>query len=145
MPTPASILLLAVAAGLLLLAGVSIGRLRGRQASGTTYTVMAAMTGTALGFLLRLLWVAPLIVFPLAVAGILIAAWLSRREWRLLGAFLVGAGGLWAAMEVLALANDLADPAVTIPGWTPIPLAIGVAAAILGVTGVLIGGASADR
>jgi hypothetical protein len=37
-------------------------------------------------------------------------------------------------METITRANDLADPAVTVPGWTPVPLAIGVAAVILGTS-----------
>ena len=38
------------------------------------------------------------------------------------------------AMQVASRLNDLADPAVTLPGWTPVPTAIGAALLILGVT-----------
>jgi hypothetical protein len=93
---------------------------------------MAGMTGTALGFLLYVMWVPPLIVFPIVVAGILVADWLARGDLLLLGSFLVGAGGLWAGLQSLSLINDLGDEAVTTPGWTPIPLALGVALTILG-------------
>lgn len=99
---------------------------------------MAGMTGVAVGFLLLVMWVAPLILFPLVTAAILLAAWLSRREWLVLGSFLIGAGGLWATMQGLARLNDLADPAVSIPGWTPIPLAVGTAAVIVGAALVLV-------
>jgi hypothetical protein len=134
MPPIAVVSLLFVGAGLLVLAGVSIGRTRGSRPSRATAMVMAAMTGVALGFLLRVLLVPPLLLFPLVVAGILVANWVSRREWPMLGSFLIGAGGLWTAMEGLARLNDLADPAVTFPGWTPIPLALAAASVILGVT-----------
>jgi hypothetical protein len=134
MPPIAVVSLLFVGAGLLVLAGVSIGRTRGSRPSRATALVMAAMTGVALGFLLRVLLVPPLLLFPLVVAGILVANWVSRREWPMLGSFLIGAGGLWTAMEGLARLNDLADPAITFPGWTPIPLALAAASVILGVT-----------
>jgi hypothetical protein len=143
MPAIASVSLLYVAAGLLLLAGVSIGRGRGQQPSRTTEALMAAMTGVALGFLLRLLFAGPLLAFPVVIGGMLIASWINRRARHLVGAFLVGAGGLWAAMDLLALASDLSDPAVSYPGWTPIPLAAGVAAVILGVVAILVGGSEA--
>ena len=73
-------------------------------------------------------FVFPLILFPAAVGGIVVADWLRRRDWLLLGSFLVGAGGLWAVMSGWALVNDMADAAVSTPGWTPIPLALGAAA-----------------
>lgn len=93
---------------------------------------MAGMTGTALGFLLYVMWVPPLILFPIVVAVIIVADWLARGELVLLGSFLVGAGGLWAGLQGLSLINDLGDEAVTTPGWTPIPLALGVAVTVLG-------------
>lgn len=93
---------------------------------------MAGMTGLGLGFVLYVLFVLPLILFPAAVAGIVVADWLRRRDWLLLGSFLTGAGGLWAVMSGWALVNDLTDAAVSYPGWTPIPLAMGAAATIVG-------------
>jgi hypothetical protein len=86
----------------------------------------------ALGFLLYVMWVPPLILFPIVVGGTLAADWLARSALLLLGSFLVGAGGLWAVMQGLALINDLSDEAVSIPGWTPVPLALSVAVTILG-------------
>jgi hypothetical protein len=137
MPNVASLSLMFVAAGLLLLAGVSLGRTRGRQPSRTTRALMAGMTGVALGFLLLIMFVAPLILFPIVIAGILVADWLVRRAWLVLGSFLVGAGGLWTAMQGLALINGLADEAVSYPGWTPIPLAVSAAVTLLGAGLVL--------
>lgn len=137
MPT---LILLFVAAGLLVLAGTGIGRVRGRPVSRNDAAVMAGMTGVAVAFLGTVMAVLPLLLFPVAIGGVLVATWTARRQWDQLGAFLVGGGGLVAAMQGVALANDLADPAVSITGWTPIPLAAAVAATIIGIA-VLI----ADR
>ena len=128
----ASLALLFTAAGLLLILGVRIGRAGGREASARDTSLMAAMTGVAIGFLLLVLPVFPLLIFPMVIGGILVATWLAERRWLELGAFLVGGGLLWCATETLSLLNDLGDPAVTRPGWTPIPFGIAVAAAILG-------------
>ena len=130
----ASLLLLFVAAGLLLLAGVGIGRWRGRPPSTTESAVMASMTGIAISFLFTVMPVIPIVVFPFAIAGILVVKWTRERAWQQLGAFLVGGGGLVFGMQLLSRVNDLADPAVTVPGWTPIPMAVGAALSILGVT-----------
>jgi hypothetical protein len=143
MPTVASIALLFVAAGLLVLAGVGIGRTRGRAPSARDAGLMAAMTGAAVCFLFTVMPVVPLVILPMAVTGALIAAWISDRRWVSLGAFLVGAGLVLAIPSALQRLNDLADPAVTIPLWTPIPIALGVAATILGVT-LLVAGRSSE-
>lgn len=140
MPPPiASLSLLFVAAGLLVIAGASIGRARGHEPSRASSALMAGMTGLGLGFVLYVLFVLPLILFPAAVAGIVVADWLRRRDWLLLGSFLTGAGGLWAVMSGWALVNDLTDAAVSYPGWTPIPLAMGAAATIVGAALLLAG------
>lgn len=130
----ASILLLFVAGGLLLLAGIGVGRWRGRPPSGRETAIMAAMTGVAVTFLFVVMPVIPLVIFPFVIAGTLVATWISERAWRSLGAFLAGGGLLLFAMQAMSRANDLADPAVTVPGWTPIPMAVGAALAILGAT-----------
>jgi hypothetical protein len=130
----ASLLLLFVAAGLLVLAGIGIGRWRGRPPSGAETALMAAMTGVAVMFLLAIIPVIPIVIFPFTIAGMLVASWIQTRSWRPFGAFLVGAGSLLLTMEALRRANDLADPAVTIPGWSPIPMAVGAAVAIIGAT-----------
>lgn len=128
----ASLLLLFVAAGLLVLAGTGIGRWRGGLPSERDTAIMAAMTGGAATFLLTVLLVTPLVVLPAAAIGVLVVVWLDRREWLQLGAFLVGGGTLVATMQAYRLLNDVLDPAV-ISGWSPEPLAIGVAAVVLGM------------
>ena len=137
MPTVAIVALLFVAAGLVLLAGIRIGRWRGRPPGPREASVMAAMTGVAVMFLFVVMPVIPLVVFPFVVAGMLVASWITERQWRPLGAFLAGGGALLFTMQALSRANDLADPAVTIPGWTPVPMAVGAALAILGAALVL--------
>jgi hypothetical protein len=128
----ASLSLLFVAAALLVLAGMSVGRARGQPPSAFSTALLAGMTGIALGFVMYVMWVPPLLLFPVVVAGILMADWLVRGAMVPLGAFLIGAGGLWAAIQSVALVNDLSDEAVSIPGWTPFPLALSFAATILG-------------
>jgi hypothetical protein len=140
----ASILLLFVAAGLLLLAGIGIGRWRGRPPSGGETALMAGMTGVAVMFLFVVMPVIPLVIFPFVVAGMLVTNWIHEGSWRPLGAFLVGGGALLFAMQALRRANDLADPAVIIPGWSPIPMAVGAALAIIGAT-LLAGSVGSSR
>jgi hypothetical protein len=140
MPAAAVIALLFVAAGLVVLAGTGIGRWRGRPPGPREASVMSAMTGVAVMFLFVVMPVIPLVIFPFVVAGILLASWISGRQWRPLGAFLAGAGALLFTMQSLSRANDLADPAVVIPGWTPVPMAVGAALAIIGAALVLAGG-----
>ena len=135
----ATVLLLFVAAGLLVLAGTSIGRLRSRPVNQADATLMAGMTGVAIGFLTTFLWAPPLVLGPVSISAILVATWLARSQTTLVGAFLVGSGLLITAMQAVQIANDLADPAVSIPGWTPVPLGIGVASAILGASLLIAG------
>lgn len=103
---------------------------------------MAAMTGVAIGFLVLVLPVFPLLVLPLVVGGVLVGAWLADRRWLELGALLLGGGLLRSATETLSLVNDLGDPAVTRPAWTPIPFGMAVAAVILGTTLIIASVAS---
>ena len=98
---------------------------------------MAGLTGVAVAFLLTVMPVLPLALFPMVVGTTLVATWVARGQTEQVGAFLIGGGGLVAVIQGLSLANDLADPAVSIPGWTPIPLAVAVAAAITGITVVV--------
>jgi hypothetical protein len=127
-------MLLFVAASLLVLGGVAIGRSRGRAVTRRDSALMAAMVGVAVTFLFVVMPVIPLVVFPFVVAGILVTTWIADRSWMAVGAFLIGGGALLSVMEAMAMANDLADPAVSVPGWTPVPLAIGVAAVIFGTS-----------
>ncbi len=128
----ASIALLFTAAGLLLILGVSIGRRRGRETSTRDAALMAAMTGVAVGFLVLVLPVPPVLIFPIVIGGVLVATWLAERRWLELGAFLLGGGLLWCTTETLSLLNDLSDPAVYRPAWTPIPFGMAAAAVIVG-------------
>ena len=134
----APILLLFGAAGLLLLAGIGIGRWRGRRPSAGETVLMAAMTGVAVMFLFVVMPIIPIVIFPFVVAGMLVTNWIREGALRPLGAFLVGGGGLLFAMQALRRANDLADPAVITPGWTPIPMTLGAALAIVGATLVVV-------
>ncbi len=133
----ASILLLVVAAGLLILLGAGVGREGGRQPPPRDTALMAGMTGVAIGFLVIFLFASPMVLAPTAIAGILVAAWSRRGQWQLVGAFLVGGGLLVAVMNAMWLVSDLRDPAVHLPGWTPIPLALSVAFVVLGFSLVL--------
>jgi hypothetical protein len=130
----ASILLLFVAAGLLILAGAGVGRARGRALSRSDAALMAGMTGVTIGFLGMLLSASMLLLGPIAIAAVLLATWASRGRTELVGAFLAGAGLIVAGMQAWAFLNDVSDRAVSIPGWTPVPLATGAAVAILGAT-----------
>ena len=132
-----SLILLFVAFGLLVLAGTGLGRAGGRTVSRADAALMAGLTGVALAFLLTVMPVLPLALFPMVIGTTLVATWVARGQTEQVGAFLIGGGGLVAVMQGLSLANDLADPAVSIPGWTPIPLAVAVAAAIIGITVVV--------
>ena len=129
----ASIALLFVAGGLLLIALSCGTRVRGRQIHGLG-VAMAVMTGLALGFLSLFLFLFPFVVFPLGIAGILIARWLAAGRLTELGAFLVAAAGFWVLEEAAALINDLNDPAVTSPAWSPIPLALATGLMVFGAT-----------
>jgi|SRR6266550_4874645 len=140
----ASVLIL-VAAGLLLVAASMASRASGRAASPWTIAAMAAMFGLAIGFLFRVLWISPLGLFPVALAAMLIADWVHHRRGRELGAFLTGAGALWVWGEVSSVINDLSDEAVTIPGWTPIPLAVSLIALVFGAALLALSARSGHR
>jgi hypothetical protein len=126
--------LLFVAAGLLVLAGTGIGRARGRRVTRGDAAGMAGMTGMAVAFLFTVMPVVPLVVLPAAIAGILLTRWITARQWLVIGAFLIGTGALVLIGQTYRRLNDLADPAVIIPGWSPLPLAVGAAITILGGT-----------
>lgn len=137
MPGPAPYIALLVALGLLLVAGASIGRARGCGPNAATQALMAALTGATVGFILLLLPVMPFLLFPAALTAGLSGAWIARRQWALLGWFLVGAGGQWVVSEGWGAWNDLADAAVSRPGWSPLPLVLASAAIVIGL-GVLL-------
>ena len=139
MPSVASLALLFVAAGLLVLAAVGFARGRGTAVSPTLGAALAGLTGVALGFLSYVMPVMPLLLFPIVLGVALTVEWVRRGAWPSFGAFLMGAGGLWAAGQFISRMNDLADQAVSIPDWSPVPLGLGVAAMILGGALLLVG------
>jgi hypothetical protein len=124
--------LLFVAAGLLVLAGTGIGRARGRRVTSGDAAGMAGMTGVAVAFLFTVMPVVPLVVLPAVIGGVLGIRWIMARQWLVLGAFLIGSGVLVVIGQTYRRLNDLGDPAVIIPGWSPVPLAVGAAITILG-------------
>jgi hypothetical protein len=95
---------------------------------------MAGMTGVAVAFLFTVMPVVPLVVLPAAIAGVLGIRWITARQWLVLGAFLIGSGSLVVIGQTYRRLNDLGDPSVIIPGWSPVPLAVGAAITILGAT-----------
>jgi len=64
---------------------------------------------------------------------VLFLAWHYVRLNRMLDAgVLVGSFAVvWVGFEALAWLNAVSDPAVVIPGWSPVPLATAVALLIL--------------
>jgi hypothetical protein len=136
----ASLLLLFVAAGLLIVLGTGLGRARGRSPSARDTSLMAGMTGLAIGFLVVFLSASALAFGPIGIAVVLVAAWWRRGQTGLIGAFLLGGGVLVAFMNGMWLLNDLSDPAVSYPGWMPGMLAGAIAAVILGASFVLAAG-----
>lgn len=139
----ASVALLFVAGGLLLIAASVAMRAGGRRPAGLPVAT-AAMTGLALGFLSLFLFLIPYVVFPLGISGILVLRWLADGRLTELGAFLVAGAGFWVLEEGAALLNDLSDPAVTYPMWSPIPLALAFGMMVLGTT-LIIGQRLAKR
>jgi len=78
-------------------------------------------------------------LLPLALLGVLYA-----RTHRLgdLGVLLAAFAAVWTAFETWTWLNAASDPAVSIPGWTPVPLATAVA--LLVVAGAVVGAASSE-
>ena len=71
-------------------------------------------------------------LIPLATLGVLYV-----RTSRLgdLGVLLVSFAAAWTAFEAWTWLNAASDPAVVIPGWTPVPLVI--ASALLVIAGAV--------
>jgi hypothetical protein len=78
---------------------------------------------------------------PLAMLGLLYA---RSHQLADLGLLLGTFAAAWTAFEAARWLNAASDPAVSIPGWTPIPLAASVALLILAVA-VAIGTSSQSR
>jgi hypothetical protein len=94
---------------------------------------MSLMSGLTMGFLSYFLLGSMLVVFPIALAAVLVVEWIRWGHTGQPAAFLIGFGGLWTFLFGWQRWNDLSDPAVTYPGWTPYPLALGVALLTFGV------------
>jgi hypothetical protein len=128
-----ALILLLVALALLLLGASALRRRSGRAPSSPQSIAMALMTGLALGFLALVFLGHPFMLFPLAIGAVLLAGWIRPMRLALIGALLLGFGLLWTAIFGWQRLNDLSDAAVSYPGWTPYPLAAGVAFTVLGV------------
>lgn len=95
----------------------------------------------AIGGLAAWLWIRlGLYGFGLAV-GIVVALPVLYLAWRYLGSgrrldagMVLGSfAGVWASFEAARWLNAASDPAVSIPGWSPVPLAAAVALLVVGV------------
>jgi hypothetical protein len=128
-----ALILLLVALALLLLGASALRRRSGRAPSSPQSIAMALMTGLALGFLALVFLGHPFMLFPLAIGAVLLAGWIRPMRPALIGGLLLGFGLMWTAMFGWQRLNDLSDAAVTIPGWTPYPLAVGVSLTVMGV------------
>ena len=63
-------------------------------------------------------------LIPLVMLGLL---YVYRRRTADLGVLVGAFAAAWTAFEAWRWLNAASDPAVSIPGWTPLPLAAGVA------------------
>ena len=79
-------------------------------------------------------------LIPLALLGLL---YIRRRRTADLGVLLGAFAAAWVAFEAWRWLNAASDPAVSLPGWTPFPLA--AAAALLFVAVAVVTGASLRR
>ena len=95
----------------------------------------------AIGGLAAWLWIRlGLYGFGLAV-GIAVALPVLYLTWRFLGSgrrleagMVLGSfAGVWASFEAARWLNAASDPAVFIPGWSPVPLAAAVALLVVSV------------
>jgi ABC-type Na+ efflux pump permease subunit len=131
------LLLAVVAAAVAVAAMLGVVRSRrgepGRPVSETTATALAGVVGLGVATVALLMPIMPLLWFPILLAAVIVIEWSRRGSWGSLGAFLFGAGSLWAAGQALALADGSRST-----GWSPIPLAVGVSGAILGAALLLL-------
>ena len=78
-------------------------------------------------------------LLPLAMLGVLYA---RTHRFGDLGVLLAACAAVWTAFETWTWLNAASDSAVSIPGWTPVPLAAAVA--LLVVAGAVVGAASSE-
>ena len=142
--TTVSLILLVVSAGLVLVAMSYWAGAHGREPDPWLRLAMAGMSGLALGFLAHFLFIVPYVMFPLGFTAILVAHWLSSRRLGELGTFLLAAAAYWMVAELSARLNDLSDPAVSYPGWTPVPVAVAAALVVFGAS-LIVGERLANR
>lgn len=95
----------------------------------------------AIGALAAWLWIRlGLYGFGLTV-GVVVALPVGYLAWRYIGlgrrldaGMVLGSfAGVWASFEVARWVNSASDPAVLIPGWSPVPLAAAVALLVVSV------------
>lgn len=127
-------LLLLIAASLFVLAAAGVRGAAERAESRREAEMKLLLFGLTVGFLAYFLFGTVLVLFPLAIAFFALLSSDRRPAVRDTGTFLIAAAGLWVVLLSERLWNDLADPAVTEPGWSPIPLAFSVGLLILGAT-----------
>ena len=73
-------------------------------------------------------------LIPLVLLGLL---YMYRRRTADLGVLFGAFAAGWAAFEAWRWLNAASDPAVSIPGWTPFPLAAAIALLIVAVAMVI--------
>lgn len=134
----ASVSWLLLIVGGVIVAGIAAAMLVRRRGSGrpvseTTSTALAGVIGLGVGTVALLMPVMPLLWFPILLAAVIVVEWGRRANWSSLGAFLLGAGSLWAAGQALTLADGPRSAS-----WSPVPLAIGVSGAIIGAAMLLL-------
>lgn len=126
-------LLLLIATSLLVLAAAAARRAAGRPQSDPEAEAKVVLFGLTVGFLAYFLFGTVLVLFPLAIAFATLVGWRDRPALRYIGTFLIASAGLWAVFLGERRWNDLADPAVTEPGWSPYPLAVAAALLVFGI------------
>lgn len=136
-------LLLLIATALLIVAAAGVRRATGRTESDREAEAKVALFGLAIGFLGYFLCGSVLVLVPLVMAGVVLLGSKSRPALRELGTFLVSSAGLWVVFLGERRWNDLADPAVSEPLWSPYPLAFAGSLLVLGI--VLRVGARTQR
>ncbi|HEX7195640.1 MAG TPA: hypothetical protein VF364_02270 [Candidatus Limnocylindria bacterium] len=78
---------------------------------------------------------------PLLALGVVY--WRAGRVAHL-GVLLIAFAGTWLVFETWTWLNAASDPAVSIPGWTPIPLATSVGLLLIGAAVTVAGSRTPD-